>query len=151
VSGLRAVMAVFRALNAISRMPPHVHGSECYQNAGVARILAEQAAGKCQLAGMSPKAVLAAGAAAALLITGCASAAPAARVHAEVSKLGYAPHSAIQSRAQIVAAKAFCKMMTTGTSYRAAVGDAVQAFGSNAKATAFIDTAISAYCPGVKR
>jgi len=97
---------------------------------------------------MRTRAVLAAGVTAALLITGCAAPTPAARVHAEVSHLGYPAHSAIQGRAAVVSAKAFCTLLRSGTSYRAAVADAEPELGSRARAEAFITNAISAYCPG---
>lgn len=90
---------------------------------------------------------------AAVLAAGCGSTAPAQRVHAAFSKAGYPAHSVQRSKDQVAAARLFCGLMVKGTwTYPQAVTAAMPAVhGSRAKATAFVDAAISSYCPEVKR
>lgn len=61
--------------------------------------------------------------------------------------LGHKPHTIYQSRAAIASAKMECGLLQAGHSYTSVVADGTAAFNSRAKAQAFTNTAIAAYCP----
>lgn len=85
-----------------------------------------------------------------LLLAACGSAppSPAQQVHSQMAKLGYKPHTIYQSRAAVVAAKLECQLLHAGHSYAAVLDAGVGAFsGDRAKATAALNTDITAYCP----